>query len=54
MEGFFRAVSAFPGLPTKEEVLTKNYRFTQEQVEALQRLFEEHGMELLGPPIVMD
>lgn len=47
MEEFFRAVSNFKGLPTREEVITKTY--TEEQVDSLCRLFADYGMDLLGP-----
>jgi DNA-binding transcriptional MerR regulator/quercetin dioxygenase-like cupin family protein len=50
MEEFFRAVGKFKGLPTREQVLNKNY--TDEQKNALNQLFETHGMDLLGPPLI--
>src|SRR4029079_11123194 len=49
MEEFFRGVSQFKNLPTREQVLDKSY--TEEQIVALHRLFEAHGMDLLGPPL---
>jgi len=48
MEEFFRAVGKFKGLPTREQVLNQTY--TDEQKNALNQLFETHGMDLLGPP----
>ena len=50
MEEFFREVSTFKNLPTREDVIHKTY--TEEQVQALDRLFSDHGMELLGPPLL--
>ncbi|HEY2014687.1 MAG TPA: MerR family transcriptional regulator [Bryobacteraceae bacterium] len=50
MEEFFREVSTFQNLPTREDVINKTY--TKEQVEALHRLFGDHGMDLLGPPLL--
>jgi len=50
MEEFFRKVSTFENLPTREDVIHKTY--TGEQVEALHRLFSDHGRDLLAPPVV--
>jgi DNA-binding transcriptional MerR regulator len=50
MEEFFREVSTFKNLPTREDVINKTY--TEEQVQALVRLFSDHGMDLLGPPLL--
>ena len=50
MEEFFREVSTFKNLPTREDVINKTY--TEEQVQALHRLFSDHGMDLLGPPLL--
>jgi mannose-6-phosphate isomerase-like protein (cupin superfamily) len=50
MEEFFREVSTFKNLPTREDVINKTY--TEEQVQALDRLFSDHGMDLLGPPLL--
>jgi len=49
MEEFFRAVGKFKGLPSRAEVMRKTY--TKEQVEATHRLFHDHGMDVLGPPL---
>ncbi len=48
MEAFFRAVSNSSNLPTVEDVLDNTY--TEAQVEEVCRLFEAHGMCVLGPP----
>lgn len=50
MEEFFREVSTFKNLPTREDVINKTY--TDEQVQALDRLFSDHGMDLLGAPVL--
>jgi oxalate decarboxylase/phosphoglucose isomerase-like protein (cupin superfamily) len=52
MEAFFRDVSNHKGLPTREDVLAN--RYTDEQKKALHRLFDAHGMDLLGPPLILD
>lgn len=51
MEAFFREVGKVEGLPTREDV--KNRTYSMEQINAMHRLFEEHGMDLLGPPLVV-
>jgi len=50
MEAFFREVSTFKDLPSREQVVNKTY--TAEQITALHGLFHAHGMDLLGPPHV--
>ncbi|HEY2149012.1 MAG TPA: MerR family transcriptional regulator [Pirellulales bacterium] len=51
MEAFFRTVTSFPGLPTRDDVLNNSY--TKDHYEAVHRLFSSHGMEVLGPPMVL-
>lgn len=51
MEAFFREVSTFKDLPSREEVINKTY--TEAQKKALHRLFHTHGLELLGPPLIL-
>ncbi len=46
MEEFFHALSNFKDLITREQVIQKTY--TEDQVIRLRRLFEAHGMDLLG------
>lgn len=48
MEEFFRAVSNSSNLPTGEDVFQNTY--TEAQVEEVLRLFEAHGMCVVGPP----
>jgi DNA-binding transcriptional MerR regulator/quercetin dioxygenase-like cupin family protein len=50
MEDFFRELGKPPkDLITAEQLVGKTY--TEEQVKSLHRLFESHGMDLLGPPL---
>jgi hypothetical protein len=49
MEEFFREVSTFKNLPTREDVINKTY--TEEQVKVMHQVFDAHGMDLLGPPL---
>lgn len=50
MEEFFREVSALKNLPTRDDVIDKKY--TKQQVQALDRLFSDHGMDLLSAPLI--
>jgi DNA-binding transcriptional MerR regulator/quercetin dioxygenase-like cupin family protein len=50
MEDFFRAVGNFEGAPSREEVMEETY--TQKQVDAIHQLFREHGMDVVGPPLI--
>jgi DNA-binding transcriptional MerR regulator len=50
MEEFFRELSTLKNLPTREDVINRTY--TEEQVQALHRLLGDHGMDLLGPPLL--
>lgn len=50
MEAFFRELSALENTPTREDVINKTY--TEEQVQTFDRLFRDHGMKLLGPPLI--
>ena len=50
MEEFFRELGKpFKDLITADQLVNKTY--TEEQVKALHRLFDAHGMDLLGPPL---
>jgi quercetin dioxygenase-like cupin family protein len=50
MEDFFRELGKPPkDLITAEQLVEKTY--TEDQVKSLHRLFEAHGMDLLGPPL---
>ncbi|MDB6037821.1 MAG: hypothetical protein JWM99_1662 [Verrucomicrobiales bacterium] len=49
MEDFFREIGKPPkDLITLEQLVNKTY--TQEQVKSMHRLFDAHGMDLVGPP----
>jgi quercetin dioxygenase-like cupin family protein len=50
MEDFFRAVGNFEDAPSREEVMEETY--TQKQVDAIHQLFREHGMDVVGPPLI--
>jgi hypothetical protein len=53
MEDFFRAVGKLSkDLPTREQV--RNRTYTEEQKRTLHELFEAHGMDLLGPPHILE
>jgi DNA-binding transcriptional MerR regulator len=50
MEDFFREITKpFKDLPTREQMVNKSY--SEEQVKSLHRFFDDHGMDLLGPPL---
>lgn len=51
MEEFFRATSKATNLPTRDDVLQENY--TDDHVKAIKQLFENYGMEILGPPLTV-
>jgi hypothetical protein len=51
MEAFFRQVSTFKDLPSREQAVAGSY--PTERKIALHRLFGEHGMDLLGPPLIV-
>ncbi|HEY8750635.1 MAG TPA: MerR family transcriptional regulator [Tepidisphaeraceae bacterium] len=52
MEEFFRVLGNLKDIPSREQVINKTY--TDEQRDALRRLFDAHGMDLLGPPLVVE
>jgi DNA-binding transcriptional MerR regulator len=52
MEQFFREIDSFHALPTREQVLNNSY--TPEQVTAMREMFTSFGMELLGPPLIIE
>ena len=50
MEEFFRKLSKpIKDLITAEQLINKTY--TKGQVKSLHRLFDAHGMDLVGPPL---
>lgn len=50
MEAFFRAIGNFQDLPSPAQVANKNY--TPSQIAAIHQLFQDHGMEVLGSPLL--
>jgi len=52
MEEFFREIGDLKELPTREDAINNSY--TDEQINSLGQFFEAHGMELLGPPLVVE
>jgi DNA-binding transcriptional MerR regulator len=52
IEEFFQALAKWEDLPTREQAINKTY--TDEQKIAMKRVFEEHGMVLTGPPLVVE
>jgi DNA-binding transcriptional MerR regulator/quercetin dioxygenase-like cupin family protein len=52
LEEFFRTLSKHKDIPSREQVMNKSY--TEEQKDALARLFDAHGMDLLGPPLLVE
>ena len=52
IEEFFQALAKFKDLPTREQAINKTY--TDEQINAMKRLFEAHGMVLTGPRLVVE
>jgi DNA-binding transcriptional MerR regulator len=52
IEEFFQVLAKFKELPTREQAISKTY--TDEQVTAMKQLFEDHGMVLTGPPLVVE
>jgi DNA-binding transcriptional MerR regulator len=49
MEDFFREIGNLKDLITAEQLVNTTY--TDEQVKSMQRFFNAHGMDLLGPPL---
>lgn len=52
MEAFFRVLGNLDDIPTKEQAI--NNRVTDEQIDSLRRLFDAHGMDLLGPSVIVE
>ncbi len=51
IEEFFQALAIFKELPTREQAISGTH--TDEQINAMKRLFEAHGMVLTGPPLIV-
>jgi len=52
IEEFFQAMAKFEALPTREQAIEKTYG--AQQIDALKRLFEAHGMIVTGPPLTVE
>jgi DNA-binding transcriptional MerR regulator len=52
IEKFFQALGKYKDLPTAEEAVNRTY--TDEQVNTMKRLFEEHGMVLTGHGLIVE
>ena len=52
IEEFFQVLAKFKELPTREQAINKTY--TEEQKNAMKRLFEAHGMVLTGLPLIVE
>ncbi len=52
VEEFFQALAKWKELPTREQAIKKTY--TDEQKIEMKRLFEDHGMILTGPPLIVE
>jgi glyoxylate utilization-related uncharacterized protein len=52
IEEFFQVLAKSKDLPTREQATEKSY--TAEQIDALKRVFEAHGMIVTGPPLDVD
>jgi len=52
IEEFFQVLAKFKDLPTREQAINKTY--TDEQIKAMKRFFEDHGMVLTGPPLSVE
>jgi len=50
IEEFFNVLSTFKLLPTPEQAIKNEY--TQEQKIAMKGVFNAHGMDLTGPPLI--
>jgi len=49
IEEFFQALAKYEDLPTREQAINKTY--SDDQKQAMKRLFEDHGMVLTGLPL---
>ncbi len=51
MGEFFREIPKLKSLPSQSDVIHNAY--TEEQIKALHKLFDAHGMDVLGPPLIV-
>jgi DNA-binding transcriptional MerR regulator len=52
IEEFFREIARAEGLPSRQQVIDNSY--TEQQTKDLHRLFDAYGMDLLGPPLLVE
>jgi DNA-binding transcriptional MerR regulator/uncharacterized RmlC-like cupin family protein len=52
MEEFFRAIPKLKSLPSQADVINNTY--TDEQIKTVHQLFDAHGMDVLGPPLIVE
>ena len=52
MEEFFREIPKLKSLPSQADVINNTY--TEEQIKAVHQLFDAHGMDVLGPPLIVE
>jgi DNA-binding transcriptional MerR regulator/quercetin dioxygenase-like cupin family protein len=52
MEEFFREIPKLKNLPSQSDVINNTY--TEEQIKAVHQLFDAHGMDVLGPPLIVE
>jgi mannose-6-phosphate isomerase-like protein (cupin superfamily) len=52
IEEFFQVLAKYEDLPTGEQAVNRTY--TDEQVNAMKRMFEDHGMVLTGPALIVE
>lgn len=52
IEKFFQALGKYKDLPTGEQAVNRTY--TDEQINTMKRLFEDHGMVLTGPTLIAE
>jgi DNA-binding transcriptional MerR regulator len=52
MEEFFREIPKLKSLPSQADVINNTY--TEEQIKAVHQLFDAHGMDALGPPLIVE
>jgi len=52
IEEFFQVLAKYEDLPTAEQAINRTY--TDQQVTAMKRMFEDHGMVLTGPGLIVE
>ena len=52
IEAFFQVLATYEDLPTGEQAINRTY--SDQQVNAMKRMFEDHGMVLTGPSLLVE